>query len=53
MRITAVLDNSYRTQLGLDLNDLVQGDVAVEVTVSRDARGERRVHLRADLFNAD
>ena len=53
MRITTVLDNSYRTQLGLDINDLVQGDVGVEVTVGRDGHGERRVHLRADLLNAE
>ena len=53
LRISAVLDNSYRNQLGLDINDMVQGDVGVDVTVSRDPRGERRVHLRADLFNAD
>jgi hypothetical protein len=53
LRIATVLDNSYRTQLGLDINDLVQGDVGVEVAVARDARGERRVHLRADLLNAE
>jgi AsmA-like C-terminal region len=53
LRISAILDNSYRNQLGLDLNDMVQGDVGVEVTVARDVRGERRVHLRADLLNAD
>jgi hypothetical protein len=53
MRITTVLDNSYRTQLGLDINDLVQGDIGVEVTVGRDGHGERRVHLRADLLNAE
>ena len=53
LRITTVLDNSYRTQLGLDINDLVQGDVGVEVTVGRDARGERRVHIRCDLVNAE
>jgi hypothetical protein len=53
LRITTTLDNSYRNQLGLDINDLVQGDVGVEVTVFRDTRGERRVHLRADLVNAD
>ena len=53
LRITTVLDNSYRNQLGLDINDLVQGDVGVEVTVGRDGRGERRVHVRADLVNAD
>jgi hypothetical protein len=53
LRIAATLDNSYRTQLGLDINDLVQGDVGVEVTVARDGRGERRVHVRADLLNAE
>ena len=31
----------------------MQGDVGIEVTVSRDARGERRVHVRADLVNAE
>src|SRR6185295_7067666 len=45
LRITTTLDNSYRTQLGLDINDLVQGDVGIEVTVSGDARSERRVHV--------
>jgi hypothetical protein len=53
LRITASLDNRTRTQLGLDINDLVQGDVGVEVTVGRDGEGERRVHLRADLLNAE
>lgn len=53
LRITTMLDDSYRTQLGLDINDLVQGEVGVEVTVAADARGERRVHLRADLLNAE
>lgn len=53
LRITTNLDNNHRNQLGLDINDLVQGDVGVEVTVSRDPEGERRVHMRADLLNAE
>lgn len=53
LRITSVLDNSYRTQLGLDINDLVQGDVGIEVTVTKDAQSERHVHVRADLLNAE
>lgn len=53
LKITTTLDNSYRNQLGLDINDLVQGDVGVEVTIAGDVRGERRVHLRADLLNAE
>lgn len=53
LKVTATLDNSYRTQLGLDINDLVQGDVGVEATILPDARGERRIHVRADLVNAE
>ena len=53
LRITAVLDNSYRNQLGLDINDLIQGDAAVEVTVGRDANNEQAIHVRADLLNAE
>lgn len=53
LRITSLLDNSYRSQLGLDINDLVQGDVGVDVTVARDEQGERQVHVRCDLVNAE
>jgi hypothetical protein len=53
LRITTTLDNSYRAQLGLDIDDLVQGDVGVEVTIGARADGERRVHVRADLLNAE
>lgn len=52
LRITSVLDDSYRNQLGLDINDLVRGDVAVEVTVAR-AETADGVRVRADLLNAD
>jgi hypothetical protein len=50
--ITAILDDADRTQLGLDVNDLVQGEVGVEVAVAQDA-GEHQVHVRADLVNAE
>lgn len=53
LRVTASLDNNERTQLGLDINDIVQGDVGVEIIVSQDAQGERDVHVRADLTNAE
>lgn len=52
VRITASLDSSERAQLGLDLNEMVQGVVGVEVTVGRDAQGQRQVHVHADLLNA-
>ena len=53
MNLTMRLDGSDRTQLGLDINDLVQGEVGVNVTAVRDAQGERRVHVRADLASAE
>jgi AsmA-like C-terminal region len=53
LRITATLDNSERTQLGLDINDIVQGVVGIDIEVEHDARGERHVHLSADLTNAE
>ena len=53
LRITASLDNNERTQLGLDLNEIVQGEVGVEVVVMHDVNGERDVHVRADLVNAE
>lgn len=53
LRISATLDNSDRTQLGLDVNHLVQGDVAVEVTVAHKPDDAPAIHLRADLTNAE
>ncbi|HJZ30300.1 MAG TPA: AsmA-like C-terminal region-containing protein [Hyphomicrobiaceae bacterium] len=53
LTITANLDANDRNELGLDINDLVLGDIATEVTVFRDARNEQRVHLRVDLANAE
>lgn len=53
LRISATLDNSDRTQLGLDVNHLVQGEVPVEVTVTYKAEEPSTVHVRADLTNAE
>jgi hypothetical protein len=53
LRITAVLDDAYRNQLGIDINHMVQGDVPVEITVTPGQRPEPTVQLRADLTNAD
>lgn len=53
IRISAKLDNSDRTQLGLDVNHLVQGDVPVEVTVTQKTDQPAAVHVRADLTNAE
>jgi hypothetical protein len=53
LRITANLDNADRNQLGLDINDIVQGEVPVEVTVTRDGSSDPAVRLRADLTKAE
>lgn len=53
LRLTASLDNSDRTQLGLDINHIIQGELPIEVLVSRDQRNEPQVRVRADLTNAD
>ena len=50
---TATLDNTDRSQLGLDINHMVQGVVPIEVTVGRDASDQSLVRLHADLTNAD
>jgi hypothetical protein len=53
LRITATLDNTDRNQLGLDVNHIVQGEVPVEITITRGQRNEPAIRLRADLSNAD
>ena len=53
LRLTATLDNSDRAQLGLDLNHMVQGEVPVELTMTRSAQNEPHVRVHADLTNAE
>jgi hypothetical protein len=51
--ITAKLDNADRTQLGLDLNHMVQGDVPVEISVQPQPAGDAAVRFKADLGAAE
>lgn len=53
LRVSAVLDNADRTQLGLDVNDIIQGEVPVEITVAKGDRDEQQIRLSADLANAE
>jgi AsmA-like C-terminal region/Protein of unknown function len=53
LRIVATLDANERTLLGLDVNDIVQGDVPVEIIVAKDQRGETQTKVRADLGKAE
>lgn len=52
LTIKAKLDSADRTQLGMDVNHMVQGEVPVEVTVHRLMEEEPAVHLEADLTAA-
>lgn len=52
-RITGLLDNADRAQLGIDINHIVQGEVPIEVTVTHGQRPQPTVQLRADLTNAE
>jgi AsmA-like C-terminal region/Protein of unknown function len=53
LRVTATLDNTDRSQLGLDINHIVQGEVPIELTVTRGVSDEPLVRLNADLTNAE
>lgn len=54
LRITATLDNTDRRQLGIDLSDILTGDVPVDLQVAHGgAAGDRKIHVRADLSNAE
>ena len=53
LRLTATLDTADRASLGLEINDMVQGEVPLELTVTRDAKGEPSAHVRADLTKAE
>ena len=53
LRIATTLDNADRNQLGLDINDIVEGDVPVEIMVGFGDGGTPAVHVAADLTSAD
>jgi hypothetical protein len=53
IKIMAKLDDADRTQLGLDINDIVQGIVPIEISLEPSANGPLAVKLHADLTNAD
>ena len=53
LKITAKLDDADRTQLGLDINDLVRGTVPVEITLSKNAQQEPVIRIKANLTDAE
>ena len=54
IRISAKLDNADRLQLGLDVNHLIQGEIAADITITqKEGEPEPDVHVEADLTNAE
>ena len=53
IRLTLKLDDADRAQLGLDINDLVAGEVPIEITIAQDAKGEYQARLDADLTKSE
>ncbi len=53
LRLNLKLDDADRAQLGLDINDLVAGDVPIEITVGPDAKGTYQANLTGDLTKAE
>jgi hypothetical protein len=51
--ISATLDSSDRKQLGIDVNDLIVGDVPVTLTVTPRENAEPHVQVGADLTKAE
>lgn len=53
LRLTATLDANDRTQLGLDVNHIISGDVPIDISVARSSKGEAMPRVLADLTNAE
>jgi hypothetical protein len=53
IKIVAKLDEADRTQLGLDVNDIVHGVVPIEVSLQKGDRPEPAIKVHADLTNAE
>ncbi|MEZ5900443.1 MAG: AsmA-like C-terminal region-containing protein [Hyphomicrobiaceae bacterium] len=53
LKITAKLDDADRTQLGLDINDLVHGTVPVDISLSKGPQAEPVIKLKANLTDAE
>ncbi len=54
LRISARLDNSDRTQLNLDINHIVQGEMGVDIAISVDPNTKApRVLVSGDLTDAE
>lgn len=53
VRLTATLDTADRNALGMDIDDIVQGEVGIETTLSWTEGGQSVTRVRADLTKAE
>ncbi len=53
LRFSLKLDDADRGQLGLDINDIVAGEVPVEITLVADGKGSYQANLSGDLTRAE
>lgn len=53
VRLTGTIDNADRNTLGLDINDIVWGEVPLDIAVTRDAKGEAQIRVTADLTRSE
>ena len=51
--LTSTLDNADRAQLGLDVNEFVNGETPIEVLITPRAQGEPQIQVRANLTPAE
>lgn len=51
-RVTARLDDADRRQLGIDLDDMIVGEVPIEMLIENAGQESQNVHVRADLTPA-
>ncbi|CAN0336625.1 unnamed protein product, partial [Phaeothamnion confervicola] len=51
--LTANLDTADRTQLGLDVNDFIVGEMPVDILISPRPQGEPQILLRANLAKSE
>ncbi len=53
LRLNLKLDDADRAQLGLDINDVVAGEVPIEITIGPDAKGSYQANVTGDLTKAE
>ena len=52
LKLRGVFDAADRNQLGLDVNDLIDGEVPLELSIRENTKGKFDVHVTADLSRA-